>query len=84
MTGAGSERQQLEMAIEAQERLRGVVADEIVTAAVAALRQRLDALLPDIERRRQVTVLFADVSGFTAMSSELDAELVAAVMNDVW
>ena len=84
MTDAVSERQELELAIEAQEQLRGVVADKIVDAAVVALRQRLDGLLPDVERRRQVSVLFADVSGFTAMSSELDAELVADAMNDVW
>ena len=32
--------------------------------------------------RRLVTVLFADVSGFTAMSERLDAEVVASVLND--
>lgn len=32
-------------------------------------------------RRRQVTVLFADVSGFTDMSERMDAEDVTAVMN---
>jgi class 3 adenylate cyclase len=32
--------------------------------------------------RRLVTVVFADVSGFTAMSEKLDAEDVAAVIND--
>jgi class 3 adenylate cyclase/tetratricopeptide (TPR) repeat protein len=31
-----------------------------------------------------VTVLFADVSGFTSISSRLDAEVVAGVMNDLW
>jgi len=36
------------------------------------------------QRRRQVTVLFADVSGFTAMSGRLDAEDVATVMNALW
>ena len=29
-------------------------------------------------------MLFADVSGFTAMSEGMDAELVADVMNDIW
>jgi class 3 adenylate cyclase len=29
-------------------------------------------------------VLFADVSGFTAMSERMDAELVAGLMNAVW
>ena len=29
-------------------------------------------------------MLFADVSGFTAMSERMDAELVAGLMNDIW
>jgi class 3 adenylate cyclase/tetratricopeptide (TPR) repeat protein len=33
--------------------------------------------------RRQVTVLFADLTGFTALSERLDPEVVAAVANDV-
>ena len=36
------------------------------------------------QRRRQVTVLFADVSGFTAMSESLDPEIVAELMNELW
>lgn len=32
--------------------------------------------------RRQVTVLFADISGFTALSEKLDAEVVASLVND--
>lgn len=32
--------------------------------------------------RRQVTVIFADISGFTAMSERLDAEEVASISND--
>ena len=61
-----------------------VVPDEVVDIAIAALRQRMDAAGSDVERRRQVTVLFADVSGFTSMSSALDAEVVADVMNELW
>jgi class 3 adenylate cyclase/tetratricopeptide (TPR) repeat protein len=86
-----SDREQLEMAIAAQERLRGSVPDEIVDAAVAALRDQLQRAAPvesaarePAERRRQVTVLFADLSGFTAMSSELDAEVVADSINRIW
>jgi len=33
--------------------------------------------------RRQVTVLFADISGFTALSEQLDPEEVATVTNEV-
>src|SRR5207342_1605181 len=35
-------------------------------------------------RRRQITVLFADVSGFTALSETLDPEILAGLMNDLW
>ena len=35
-----------------------------------------------VEQRRVVTVLFADVSGFTAMSEALDPEDVRQIMND--
>ena len=37
---------------------------------------------PQESERRQVTVLFADISGFTAMSEALDPEDVTATMND--
>jgi class 3 adenylate cyclase/tetratricopeptide (TPR) repeat protein len=79
-----TDRQQLEQAIAAQEALRGVVPDDVVDAAVAALVRQLHTSAGDAERRRQVTVLFADVSGFTALSSQLDPEAVARVMNDLW
>jgi len=36
------------------------------------------------DERRRVAILFADVSGFTAMSDRLDAESVHEVMNDVF
>ncbi len=79
-----TDREQLERAIAAQEDLRGVVPDEIVDAAVAAMRRQLETSGSDSQRRRQVTVMFADVSGFTSMSSRLDPEAVAGVMNELW
>ena len=79
-----ADRQQLEMAIAAQEALRGTVPDDVIDMAVGALRRQLDPLGAAAQRRRQVTVLFADVSGFTAMSETMDAELVANRMNDIW
>ncbi len=36
------------------------------------------------DERRDVTVLFADVSGFTAMSEQLDPEEVHTIMNEVF
>ncbi|MDH4146818.1 MAG: AAA family ATPase [Acidimicrobiia bacterium] len=77
------DREQLESAIAAQEGLRGIVEDELIDATIALLRQRVDSLAGD-HRRRQITVLFADVSGFTALSEKLDAEHVTDVMNAVW
>ena len=48
------------------------------------LRRQLVELDGLDEQRRQITVLFADVSGFTAMSASLDAEDLAGLMNDLW
>lgn len=78
------DREQLKAAIAAQESLRGLVADEVIETTVAALRRHLATFDDSSRRRRQVTVLFADVSGFTAMSETLDAEDVTDVMNSIW
>jgi class 3 adenylate cyclase/tetratricopeptide (TPR) repeat protein len=77
-----ADRHALEMAIAAQESLRGSVSDEVIDAAIAALRKQLTER--DEQRRRQVTVLFADVSGFTALSERLDPEVLANLMNHLW
>ena len=88
-----SEVAQLEAAIAALEAQRSVLGDAIVNTALAPLREKLAALqaaqvppsppIP-VEQRREVTVLFADVSGFTALSETLDPEDVRQIMNDVW
>ncbi len=78
------DQHRLEQAIAAQEALRGTVPDDVVDLAVEALRRQLATLNAATPRRRQVTVLFADVSGFTAMSEHMDAELVSEMMNDIW
>ncbi len=83
------EREQLLQAIAAQERLRGTLPDVVVNAAISAIEAQVKALesrsdcRPD-DRRKHLTVLFADVTGFTAMSEHLDAEEVNAVMNALW
>ena len=79
-------RSQLEQAIAAQESLRGLVDDAVIEATVQALRGQL-ALLDEqdgVKRRKQVTVLFADISGFTAMSETMDAEDVSDTFDLVW
>ena len=83
----------LRSAIAAQEELRATLGDAVVDATLVALREKLAALeAPSAQRpfareaqiRKMLTVLFADVSGFTAMSEALDAEQVADVMNALW
>lgn len=76
----------LQAAIAAQEMLRGVLGDEGVAVAVAALHEKLAELAAaaarQASRRRQVTVLFADLVGFTPMAEEMDPEDVRDVMAD--
>jgi class 3 adenylate cyclase/tetratricopeptide (TPR) repeat protein len=78
----------LKNAIAAQENLRATLGDAVVDATIAALREKLAA--PKAQRepaeqvRKTVTVLFADVSGFTAMAETMDAEQVTDIMNALW
>lgn len=81
------QREKIRRAIAAQESLRAALSDAVVDATIGALRQALDALdasAADAEQRKQVTVLFADVSGFTAMSETMDPEDVRNTMNALW
>lgn len=80
-------REQLEQALAGLEAQRAVLGEAIVGPAVAAIQAQLAALAPAPEpesQRKQVTVLFADVSGFTAMSDTMDAEDVQETMNALW
>jgi predicted ATPase/class 3 adenylate cyclase len=83
-----NEREQLEQAITALEAQRALLGDAIVNAALAPMREKLASLIaqqtPTEQQRKQVTVLFADVSGFTAMSETMDPEEVSTTMNALW
>jgi class 3 adenylate cyclase len=81
-----TEREKLEGAIAAQESMRATLGDAIVDISLAALREKLAALdqTDSSEQRKLVTILFADVSGFTAMSESMDAEEVRDTMNSLW
>ncbi len=72
-------------AIEAQ---RTTLGDAVVDAALSSMREKLAKLkaqvTPTKQQRKQVTVLFAGVSGFTAMSETMDAEQVSDVVNALW
>jgi predicted ATPase/class 3 adenylate cyclase len=82
----------LKRAIDAQESLRSVVGDTVVETTLSVLRDQLaeferQATQQDVAnqaRRKLVTVLFADVSGFTAFSENKDAEDVANLVNRLW
>ena len=56
-------------ALEAQ---RSTLGDAVVDSAIAALREQLSQLRPDadkgatLDERKLVTILFADIAGFTA------------------
>ncbi len=84
------EREQLAKAISTIEGQRTILGDAVVDVAISAMRERLESLqgisrTPQIaQQRKQVTVLFADVSGFTAMSETMDHEEVSTVINSLW
>ncbi|MBN1147557.1 MAG: tetratricopeptide repeat protein [Anaerolineales bacterium] len=83
-----TEYEQLEQAIAALEAQRRILGDAVVDAALNPMREKLAELkaqaLPSQQQRKQVTILFADVSGFTAISETLDAEEVSDTMKALW
>ena len=82
----------LKNAIEAQESMRPTLGDAVVDTTLGVLRRQLAELKKQISqqdaathaRRKLVTVLFADISGFTALSENMDAEDVANLVNRLW
>lgn len=91
-----NEREQLEQAITALEAQRSTLGDAVVETALGPLREKLSSLNANADEksysdkksrkqeRKQVTILFADVSGFTKMSEQLDPEEVSGIMNELW
>jgi class 3 adenylate cyclase len=82
---------QLEAAVVHLEAQRSVLGDTVVETALAPLTERLSDLrrrlvtapsAPLAGERRMVTVMFADISGFTAMAGAADAEAMRDLMND--
>ena len=68
--------EQLEAALAALNSQRATLGDEIVDLMIAPLQQQLQAQRQQaagpIGERKLVTIVFADISGFTAMSETLD------------
>ncbi len=80
--------EQVEHAIAALDQQRPLLGDAVVEAALESLRAKRAALraatATEEQKRKQVTVLFADVSGFTALAETLDAEEVTELINALW
>ena len=82
--------EKLEQAILAIESQRTELGDMMVATILAPLNEKLQLLRAKDppkstpEQRKLVTVLFADVFGFTAISERLDAEDVRDQMNLLW
>jgi class 3 adenylate cyclase/tetratricopeptide (TPR) repeat protein len=77
-----SEKEQLEQAISALEAQRGLLGDSVVDTALAPLKEKLASLRVEaVEQRKVLTVLFADLVGFTAMAEKMDPEDVREILN---
>jgi class 3 adenylate cyclase/tetratricopeptide (TPR) repeat protein len=77
---------QLTATIAALESQRGLLGDAVVDSALGPLRDSLTALRnaaasAPMQRLKQVSVLFVDVVGSTAMGQQLDPETIHAVMD---
>ncbi len=81
-----TEQQVLEQAIATLRKHRSVLGDGVVETAVAALQDQIVATgtAPLIQHFETVTILQADISGFTAMSARMDAEQVSDAVNALW
>jgi class 3 adenylate cyclase/tetratricopeptide (TPR) repeat protein len=77
---------ELKQAITVLEANRTVLGDALVDLSVTVLREKLNAVQrhPARLQHQQMTVLVADLSGFTAMAELLDAEEVRDTINAVW
>src|SRR6267143_5303969 len=79
--------QKLSVAIAGLESQRKSLGDAVVDPAIAALREQLNQLesargdRAETDERKLVTIVFADVSGFTALSEKLDPEKVREIIN---
>lgn len=86
----------LKEAIATQRELRSVLGDDSVDTTLRVLKQQLARLeatcapeqptepVHERKQRKHVTVMFADLPGFTAASETMDAEDVGEMMNALW
>ncbi|PYK67332.1 MAG: hypothetical protein DME45_10395, partial [Verrucomicrobia bacterium] len=86
MADLEAEIEKLTAAIAALESQRSSLGNAVVDPAIAALRAQLTQLESraadaEVGERKVVTIVFADVSGFTALSETLDPEKVRELIN---
>ena len=81
-----TEQHLLEEAIATLKKHRSVLGESVVETAVAALQDQFTptSTAPLIKQFETVTILQADISGFTAMSAWMDAEQVSDAINALW
>lgn len=82
--GDNGEYRKLVEAVERIEAGRRLLGDEAADSAIAALREKIRALEAQEPSRRILTVMFADVSGFTSLSETMDAEDLTDLVNRLW
>lgn len=76
---------QIQQTIAELEAHRALLGEAAVTTAITALKEKETRLThPSQTQRKQVTVLFADVSGFTTLTETMDAEDASDTMNGLW
>jgi class 3 adenylate cyclase/predicted ATPase len=84
------QRELLERALAEIESKRSLLGDEVTDIVLTSLREKLAGATFDgrishePQQRKLVTVLFADISGFTAMAETMDFEIVNSVINSLW
>jgi class 3 adenylate cyclase len=90
MTDHAKQIEQLKSSMKALEAQRSVLGEESVDAALVGVRLKLaelEAEPPTVSQtegeRRHATIVFSDLSGYTAMSEKLDPEEVEEIMNRV-
>ncbi|HFE67041.1 MAG TPA: adenylate/guanylate cyclase domain-containing protein, partial [Chloroflexi bacterium] len=87
--GKMSSRQQYQQAIAALQSQRDLLGDAVVDTTIAVLQERLeggDGRTPDarVAQRKQVTILFANVAGFTGIVESLPDTNMLDIMNVLW
>lgn len=82
-----SESELIQQAILTLEQQREQLGATVADTAILALREKITRLrLPPTikEQRKQITVLFADITDFTQLSEHLDAEEITELLSLLW